>query len=77
MRLQQLERRGAAHLAGDDALEILLDGQLVDCANLVGLHHQMQRAAEGLRLFALPVETYADDHVLKRERCIGALRPEV
>ena len=37
----------------------------------------MQRAAEGLRLLALPVETYADDHVLERERCIGALRPEV
>ena len=76
MGFEQLERRGGAHLAGDDAFEVLLDGQLVDGAYLVGFDHQPQCAAEGLRLVALPVETDTDDDILERKRGVAAFGGE-
>ena len=46
--LQKLERTTALHLAADDARQVILDGQDVDCHNLVLVNHKLEDAAEGL-----------------------------
>ena len=46
--LQELERTTALHLAADDARQVILDGQDVDCHNLVLVNHKLEDAAEGL-----------------------------
>ena len=42
MSLEEFHRRSGTHLAGDDALEILFDGQFVDGTDLVGLDDESE-----------------------------------
>ena len=76
MSLEQFERRCGAHLAGDDALEVLLHWQFVDGQHLVGLNQQSEGSGEGLRLMALPVEARTNGDVVQRERGIAGQRGE-
>ena len=65
--LEEFLRTGGFHLAGDDAHEIVLHGQLVDGHDLFLIHDEAQAPLEGLRLLTLPVELHADGHIRERE----------
>ena len=69
--LKQFDACRRTHLARNDTGEITLYGQFVDGAYLVCLNHEFQRAEEGLRLLALPVELPAYCDITDGER--GAL----
>ena len=62
---EEFERSGRLHLRTDDADEILLHGQFVDDNEHLLFDNDTQRAAEGLRFAALPVELLADGHIFK------------
>ena len=74
--LQKLEGGGGAHLAADDADQIVLDRQLVDGHQAAGIDDDAQRAAEGLHLLALPVEAEADGDIGEGKRGALGLREE-
>ena len=76
MGLEELGGRGGRHLAGDDAGQVALYGQVVDGHNLIGLDHDAKRALEGLRLLALPVEVDTNGDIFQRERGTHALWTE-
>ena len=76
MRLQEFETRSGTHLTADDALQIFLYRQLIDCHNLIRFYHKAERAQEGLVFLALPVEVDTDGYVAQRKRGVGTLRME-
>ena len=76
MRFQELRRGSGRHLARDDAGQITLYGQLIDSHDLIGLYHDAKDAFKGLSLLTLPMEVYADGHILQRERGIRTLWTE-
>ncbi len=68
MGLEQFERSRGAHLAGNDAEQVILHGQHVDGGDATVFHNQFQCALECLVLLAFPVKTHADGHIAQRER---------
>ena len=67
MCLKELQRRGGAHLAGDNALQIIFHRQFVDGLYLTGIDNKLQHTKESLLLMTLPVETVADGHIVQGE----------
>ena len=65
--LQQLQRRGCAHLRRDYAEQIILDIQHIDCGQFLVLLDKAQCATERLILLTLPMEVDTDHYVLQFE----------
>ena len=64
---QELKGRTGVHLRRDDALQIFLDGNIVDGPGLVAVGDKAQRAFEALLFLLLPVELLADGDALEGE----------
>ena len=71
---QELQVRGSAHLAADDAEEVVLNADIVDGQPLAAflVLCYSQSPAEGLVLTALPVKVLADGHPVEGE-AVGRL----
>ena len=67
MGLEQLYGRGAAHLGGDNAGEVILDGDAVDGMQFAFDNAQYERTLEGLCLLLLPVKLLADGDAMQTE----------
>ena len=67
MCLEQLFGAGGAHLGGDHAFEVILQGDDVDGGDPLLFGDELQRSLKTLVLPAFPVEVEADDHLLQLE----------
>ena len=68
MGLQQFQRGGGTHFAGDDARQVVFHADDVDGGQVVVLDDDAQGALETLIFFALPVEVDADGNAVQLER---------
>ena len=73
MSFEELERSGGFHLRRDDALEVFLDWEDVDGAELTLVDDELKDAAEGLCLLAFPMEVLADGDFMEREGSVVGL----
>ena len=67
MCLQQFQRSGCTHLAGDDAGQVILHADDIDTSQLAVFYDNLLRTLEALVFFAFPVEVYPDSHIQQLE----------